>query len=139
MAKKSEVIETPETPETVPGTKFAGLAKAKKISTVVDQWIGKSPAQFAEEYNLSPADILHVDFNDLLENEIIVVGFSERTGEKSPFLIILAVLVETDEAITACCGGQVVCKKLRAAGEKKALPVQGVISMPEGKNYFDFK
>lgn len=146
-AKKNTTTEyTPTTPSTTstpsttttPSTTVSQtsiidqlLTKAKKISDITEAWDGLSPSQT----NLEPE---HFDLDMILDQPIIVLGFSVRSGEKSPFYIVFGVFEDSKRPFTVACGGSVVIKKLNIVKEKRAFPVKGIISMPEGKNYYDF-
>jgi len=146
-AKKNTTTEytTPSTPTTPPALPTIPttphnpqvsiidqlLTKAKKISDITEAWDGLSPSQT----NLEPE---HFDLDMILDQPIIVLGFSVRSGEKSPFYIVFGVFEDSKRPFTVACGGSVVIKKLNIVKEKRAFPVKGIISMPEGKNYYDF-
>lgn len=136
MATKKD--ETKAAPVTVDASAFT--KNAKKVTSVVDIWIGTSPNMIKE--GLSSSDLEQVKTDFLLNRQITIIGYQKRQGvlkgKETEYLIIIAVPEGSTAPLVFICGGQVVRKKLEKCAED--LPVTGKLISCEGDdfNYYDF-
>lgn len=107
----------------------------RKVSDYINAWIGRSPKDVCPE--IEPDTINSRRIEDILDEEIIINGFSKRVGEYGEFAIILGTRENDPEPFIISCGGAVVVRKLAAIGEHNGYPVTGTFIRPDGKRYFD--
>lgn len=110
-------------------------ARAKKVSTFTAQWEGTSLSELCGGFE---DRVQKMHFDESINADITVFGFSMRTGDKGEFAVIA---FSPDGGETLCSttnGSKVILRKLKTVAEKKAFPVEGRFVKPEGKEYHDF-
>jgi hypothetical protein len=128
------MAKTKEAPETL--TLAQRLAKnSRRVSTFTAQWEGTS---LSELCGGDESAVQKMHFDESINADIAVFGFSMRTGDKGEFAVIA---FSPDDGATICSttnGSKVIVRKLKAIAEKKGFPVSGRFVKPEGKEYHDF-
>lgn len=137
MAKKMNANDEQKVQVNVEAGAAAG---AKRIVDVVDLWVGRSPDSFQK--GLISKDLPQLACDDVLDREIVIYGYQERTGKvkgkDTEFLITLVTVEGETKLYSLIVGGLVLVRKIREVGHSEALPAVGRIVKPEGKAYFDF-
>jgi len=135
MGKKQEENREPTAEETAAADKLDALmGKAKKVEAFTENWTGYTP----EQLGASPETVEQLDEETILGADVVVFGFSRRSGNFGDFMIVLCVPADTKQVSTFSTGGVVLLRKFGLVGEKNGFPIRGKIVRPEGKRYYDF-
>jgi len=137
MAKKLNANEGQKKQVAVGADATAG---ARRIVDVVDIWTGRSPESF--QAGLISKDLPELSCDDVLDREVVILGYQERTGKikgkDTEYLICLVTVDGEDKLYSLIVGGMVLVRKIREVGHSEALPAIGRIIKPVDKAYFDF-
>lgn len=137
MAKKLNANDEQKKQITVDA---GSLENAKRIVDVVDVWVGRSPDSF--EKGLISKDLPELSCDDVLDRQVVILGYQERTGKikgkETEYLICLVTVDGEPKLYSLIVGGMVLVRKIREVGHSEALPAIGRIIKPTGKAYFDF-
>lgn len=109
--------------------------KGKSVQDVTSQFYGVQDDSIQK--TLAAQQLPQLEAEDLLDTEICILGYSERSGEQGPFAVIVLLPEAIDEPHVMVTGAHVLLKKMIAAEEKNAWPLVGKLIRPEGKRYFD--
>jgi hypothetical protein len=139
MNKKSENADNATTPATATVNVKELAAKAASVQEFTDVWIGTSPAALGID-----KDAEKVAMMNLVDNDIVILGYSKRKGDTGPFVICTFVPVGGSVAKILVTGAAVIVRKLDEVAEKNGFPVSGKIirnasAKVKGGHYFDFR
>lgn len=110
-------------------------AKAKNVSTLTAQWVGTSLSDLTGG-DESTVERMH--FDETIDCDIVVFGYSLRTGSEGEFAVIAFSPNEGETICSTTNGSTVILRKLKTVGEKNGYPVKGKFIKPQGKKYHDF-
>ena len=114
-------------------------SRATNVQKFTEVWIGSSPESLGMD-----SETEKVAMPDLVNQEIVILGYSKRTGDKGPWVICTFVPVGGSQAKIVVTGAAILVRKLDEVAAKDGFPVSGTIySKPskttKGGHYFDFR
>jgi hypothetical protein len=123
---------------TVDFTKLRGESKPMPKGNA--EWVGRKPDDLIPgiEYEA----VTKVTTDSLIGEEIVIVGYSLRDGDKGEFAVVCCVPKTLSQPAIFTIGGAVVLRKLKEAGKLNAFPVVGKLAKEKGKksgmSFYDF-
>lgn len=143
--KPEEIIDNPKLEEYIDNK--GDFSNAKRITEVVDQWYGDSPAVIG----ITDTTTLPVyQSKDVVDLDILVRGFQQRErmedGKTSKYLMVFALKdyrnYRKENHFLCFMRGDVVLRKLNKVYAENNLPIVGKYtkkkSQKGGKTYWDF-
>lgn len=113
------------------------FAKSANHVSILKEWKGKSPKDCGID---DETTIEKMELKNLLDQPIVILGYSERQGDTGPFYVVFAILTGSEKPCVFVTGASVIGKKLRATNEKALFPIAGkLVECHSDKfKYFDF-